>query len=268
MKTRKILIVTKTYPTISQKYRETVCTAGILLDEDEKPLEWIRIYPVRYRDLEFDQKYPKWGIISASIEKNDKDYRQESYRIDDSSIRILRKIEPGRDWKSRRDFFEPLIFQSLKDIKNRNLSLGVIKPINVKYSYKETDREWPASQQAILDQGDLLRSQQTFAELEKIPYKFYYSFRDNNNDFHNCSIIDWEISQLYRKMRDNSQKKSINEQELDALDKVKIKLADELLKKDLYFLMGNLKSHKNSFVIIGLIYPPTMPYRQLGLFNQ
>ncbi len=36
MERRKILIVTKTYPSISIKYKETVCTAGLLLLDAEK----------------------------------------------------------------------------------------------------------------------------------------------------------------------------------------------------------------------------------------
>ena len=98
MERRKILIATKTYPSISTKYRETVCTAGVLLDDNEQPREWIRIYPIRFRQLDFDQRYPRWSIISANIEKNDKDSRIESYRIDDSSIQILRKIGTEDDW--------------------------------------------------------------------------------------------------------------------------------------------------------------------------
>ncbi len=44
MESKKILIATKTYPSISQKYKETVCTARVLLSEEEKPLQWIEIY--------------------------------------------------------------------------------------------------------------------------------------------------------------------------------------------------------------------------------
>ncbi len=58
------------------------------------------------------------------------------------------------------------------------------------------------------------------------------------------------------------------EQEREALEKVRIKLVDEFSSKDLYFLMGNLKNHPNSFVIIGLIYPPhPLKQRQLKLFQ-
>ncbi|MEC4894696.1 MAG: hypothetical protein SAL07_22370 [Oscillatoria sp. PMC 1051.18] len=57
MEKRKILIATKTYPSISIKYQETVCTAGILLSDREEPLQWIRIYPIRFRSLDFNQRY-------------------------------------------------------------------------------------------------------------------------------------------------------------------------------------------------------------------
>lgn len=264
MQTRKILIVTKTYPSISKKYRETVCTAGILLDEAESPLQWIRIYPVRYRDLDFEKKYPKWGIISASIERNSKDYREESYRIDDSSIVVERKLGTSNGWEERRKYFEPLAFKYIDDIKAQGKSLGVIKPTKFEYSCEEAARNWPDSQQVILDQGDLLKPDQPFSELEKIPYKFFYKFTDGDKT-HKCSIIDWEISQLYRKMRDDSVEKSTHGKEGEALEKVRIKLAEQFKSKDLYFLMGNLKNHKNSFVIIGLIYPPLIEVQQLNL---
>ena len=102
MERRKILIATKTYPSISTKYGETVCTAGILLDKNEKPLQWIRIYPVRYRALDFEKKYKRWSIISAEIERNEKDFREESYRIDDNSISVIREIGTKNNWQERK----------------------------------------------------------------------------------------------------------------------------------------------------------------------
>ncbi|KKL81462.1 hypothetical protein LCGC14_1994500, partial [marine sediment metagenome] len=39
---REILLLVKTYPVRSDKYVNTVCTAGILEDTNE----WVRIYPV------------------------------------------------------------------------------------------------------------------------------------------------------------------------------------------------------------------------------
>lgn len=264
MERRKILIVTKTYPSISLKYRETVCTAGILLDDDETPVQWIRIYPVRFRLLDIDQRYQKWSIISAKIERNDKDYRSESYRIDDNSIEIIRKVDSRDNWAERKKFVLPLQFRSIQQIKEQNKSLGIIKPVEIVKSYWESDeREWNPKQQAVLDQLDLFEPKQ---ELEKIPYKFGYKFIEEDEKIHRYSIIDWEIQELYRKCKNKSKQVNMEDKEKEAIEKVKQKLDEFLSEKDLYFIVGNLKNHKNSFMIIGLFYPPLSPYTQLSLF--
>ena len=251
MTRRKILITTKTYPSISTKYRETVCTAGILLDDEDKPIEWIRIYPIRFRQLDFDRRYPRWSIISAEIEKNDKDYRHESYRIDDSSIQILRKISTTNNWEDRKKLVLQLQFQSIRQIKAQNKSLGIIKPqIIKKYFCRETEREWNPKQQAVLDQGDLFEPN---VELEKIPYNFGYEFIDEDGEKHRYTISDWEIKELYRKCRNQSNKKSLEQREKEAVEKVRQKLeVDFCTTKDLYFIVGNLKKHNETFMIIGL----------------
>lgn len=43
---KRVLVTVLTYPTPSDKYIETVCTAGITED-----YQWIRIYPLRLRLL-------------------------------------------------------------------------------------------------------------------------------------------------------------------------------------------------------------------------
>lgn len=254
MERRKILIATKTYPSISRKYRETVCTAGVLLDDDENPTQWIRIYPISFRQLDFDKQYPRWSIISANIERNDKDYREESFRIDASSIELVRKIDTKKNWEERKSLVLPLEFKSIREIKEQGKSLGIIKPKSIKkYFSKPTGREWSPRQQAILDQGDLFEPS---VQLDKIPYSFGYDFLSKDDDRHKCTISDWEIQQLYRNCRDRSNETTLENKEKEALEKVRQKLEDEfLVKKDLYFIVGNLKNHKNSFMIIGIFYP-------------
>jgi hypothetical protein len=263
METKKVLIATKTYPSISRKYRETVCTAGIILDDEEKPLEWVRIYPIRFRQLDFDRRYPRWSIISAKIERNYRDYRSESFRIDEESIEVLRKIDTTNNWSERKKLVLPLKFRSIRDIQNQDKSLGIIKPRTIKkYFCKETEREWSPKKQAVLDQLDLFEPPK---ELEKIPYQFGYSFIDEDGDAHRCTISDWEIQELYRKCRDKSQCLTPLAKEKEAIEKVRQKLESDFLdNKDLYFIVGNLKGHKKSFQIIGLFYPPIVS--QLTLF--
>jgi hypothetical protein len=255
MERRKILIATKTYPSISRKYRETVCTAGLLLDEEDNPSQWIRIYPIKFRELEFDRRYPRWSIISAEIERNDKDFRHESFRINDSSIEIIRKIGTQEGWKERKTLLLPFLSPSITDIQERGASLGLIKPTRiVRYFSRSTEREWSPKQQAILDQSDLFEAS---TNLEKIPYQFGYEFITSNNKKHKMTISDWEISELYRKCKNQSKALALNDKEQEGLEKVRQKLEDDFMqKKDLYFIVGNLKNHCKTFMIIGLFYPP------------
>ncbi|MEC4868506.1 MAG: hypothetical protein SAJ11_20725, partial [Jaaginema sp. PMC 1078.18] len=244
MKNRKILIATKTYPSISTKYKETVCTAGILLDEDENPLQWIRIYPIKFRYLETDQKFKRWSIINAEIDKNTQDYRLESFRINDSSIQFVRQLSTQNNWAEIKKYVLHLEFDSTQDIQRQGKSLGIIKPKSIeRYFHRATEREWKVQQQAVLDQLDLFEQP---LPLDKIPYKFYYQFTDKEDISHQYSISDWEISQLYRNCLRRASGFSIEEKERNALEKVRQKLADYFLnKKDLYFIIGNLKNDKN-----------------------
>lgn len=264
MKKKQILIATKTYPAISRKYRETVCTAGVLLDENEVPLQWIRVYPVRFRYLDFDKKFPRWSIISAEIEKNPKDNRVESYRINDNSISVLRKLSTRDAWADIKQYVLPFEFKSINEIQELGKSLGIIKPRNVEYSFfKETEREWSQSQRAALDQMDLFEPSM---DLEKIPYQFGYKFYDGDGIPHKYTILDWEISQLYRNCRDSSKQKNLANREKEAVQKVIQKLDLFKDEKDLYFIVGNLQRHQKSFLIIGIFYPPKIGSQQLKLF--
>ena len=58
MEKQRVLITVKTYPTLSRKYGETVCTAGVREDGT-----WVRIYPVPFRRLNEEQQYKKYDWL-------------------------------------------------------------------------------------------------------------------------------------------------------------------------------------------------------------
>ena len=75
---KRVYILVKTYPTISEKYAELVCTAGVLEDGS-----WIRLYPMPFRLLSDEQKYPKYTslaifkptkILDFVIEEDERDW--------------------------------------------------------------------------------------------------------------------------------------------------------------------------------------------------
>jgi hypothetical protein len=75
MAKQRVLITVKTYPTLSRKYGETVCTAGIREDGT-----WVRIYPVPFRRLTEEQQYRKFDWLECGLVRNTSDPRPETYR--------------------------------------------------------------------------------------------------------------------------------------------------------------------------------------------
>lgn len=94
----KVLVTVKTYPTLSQKYDELVCTAGFLEDGS-----WIRVYPVPFRKL--DTRYKKWQWIELDLVKNTSDPRKESYRpVDYDDITLGKIIDTKKNgWEQRKN---------------------------------------------------------------------------------------------------------------------------------------------------------------------
>jgi len=96
MEKKRIYILVKTYPAISETYAELVCTAGILEDGS-----WIRLYPVPFRKLDLEQKYPKFSWIEVEATRNTKDFRPESYRPNLETLSVVQEKKKP-DWEERR----------------------------------------------------------------------------------------------------------------------------------------------------------------------
>lgn len=97
----RVLITVKTYPTISSKYDELVCTAGLLEDGT-----WIRIYPVQFRKKSYGEQYKKYDWVELNLVKNESDFRPESFRpySHDTEIKIIDHIETTNNWAKRKEF--------------------------------------------------------------------------------------------------------------------------------------------------------------------
>jgi hypothetical protein len=98
MERKRIYITVKTYPTLSEKYDELVCTAGICEDGS-----WIRLYPLPFRKLEHEQKYKKWQWIEADVERRTQDIRPESYRVLNlDNLKVIPAKSKKVDWNERK----------------------------------------------------------------------------------------------------------------------------------------------------------------------
>lgn len=267
----KVLITVKTYPAISKKYEELVCTAGFLEDGT-----WIRIYPIQFRKKSYNQQYSKYQWIELDLVKNKEDVRPESYRpvSHDTEINIVGEIKPdGNTWAERRPIVLKKVYDNLSQLiaeaKNKTIctSLAVFKPAKViNFIWEEVEREWSQDKIAQFQQLNLFQNvaDKKFEVVKKLPYKFSFIYEDIEGKRSKTMIEDWETGELYwncLRRHDGN--------ELKACQDVRKKYFDDFsMTKDLHFFLGTSKVHhfvgKNPFLIIGTFHPKKI--EQLSLF--
>lgn len=270
----KVLITVKTYPTISKKYNELVCTAGFT-----ETGNWIRIYPIQFRQLDYYSQYKKYDWVELDLVRNTSDFRPESYRPLTISTQptVIDHLDTGktRDWSDRKAIILPSVRTNLgvliEEAKDKQIktSLATFKPTRIiDFDWKPVDREWSTDKVKHMSQLQLFEQRGTqLATIRKLPYKFRYSFEDENGQFSRTMIEDWEIGALYW----NCLKRADGNEQI-ACQQVGQKYYDDFAKtKDLHFFLGTTQAHhlraKNPFIIIGTFHPPKAKENpQLSLF--
>jgi len=266
MPKERVLITVKTYPTLSRKYGETVCTAGVREDGS-----WVRIYPVPFRRLDEVQQYKKFDWLDCGLVRNSQDPRPETYRpVNQAEMTPVGHIGTEDNWRERRRVLleTSRVYDRLDDLidgaKANQVSLAVFKPTRIIGFVSEPDdeREWnPDKLREIRDlysQLDLFEDnawRQTFKVIPKLPYNFSYRFEDAAGRSSELQILDWETGALYWNCL-----KATDGNETAALKKVRDKYYDSFLKTNLHFFMGTTQQFHfvapNPWVIIGVFPIP------------
>ena len=265
MSKKNILIIVKTYPEISRKYTETVCTAGVLADSKT----FVRLYPIRFRYLEGKMQFKKYQWIRADITKATSDPRPESYNIAPDSIELRDMIPAGKTWEERCSWLlnEKTVFPSVEALRvaqeNDGTSLGIVKPkivdrIIIRQRDSKEVEEAIAKKDSVVNQLDLFEEKK---DLYILPVRIMIEFscNDSNCTGHKMSILDWEFAQLYRKVIKG----------VDWQDKIKSKILDEIFaeNRDTRIILGNMVSHPQTFCVLGFFWPPKRQGRQVQLFT-
>jgi hypothetical protein len=253
----KVLVTVKTYPIPSAKYDELSCTAGITESGD-----FIRLYPINYRDLPWDQQFKKYQWIEVMAEKHSRDMRKESWRPDSDSVELLGEAIPtgaGRDWSERGKYVLKNVAASMEELWDRqdedNTSLGILRPREVSDLVITPDSpEW---KQSFLDQLRQTRLWDTRTKSKKpprkMPWRFQYRFwcDDARCKGHKMTNEDWEVGALYWKLVDQGATTE------EATKKVKQKFLDEICapENETYFYVGTVLNHPKSWLVIGTFYP-------------
>lgn len=267
MPRERILITVKTYPTLSRKHGETVCTAGVREDGS-----WVRLYPVPFRRMGEDEQYRKFDWVELEAMKSTKDHRPETYHPTDAKeIRPVGHLSTGDHWKKRRKALSQVsrhhhLQPLLEAAKGNHLSLALFKPAKIlDFIWEPCERDWDAAKVAAMrelsSQGELFEEEQwrrTFNLMPKLPYNFSYRFEDADGRRSELQVLDWEVGQLFH----NCLQRSADD-EPAALAKVRQKYMDEFLKTDLHFFLGTMKEFHgyspNPWVIIGVLPLPHPP---------
>ncbi len=126
----KVFVTVKAYPNLSQKYEETVCVAGITEEGN-----WIRMYPVPFRNLPINSRFKKYVWIEVEAEKStehEKYQRKESHKIKPETIKIIDEslAESPVDWNARSKIVLSLLSKSIEELETMSeedgTSLGLI----------------------------------------------------------------------------------------------------------------------------------------------
>lgn len=253
VKTERILMIVKTYPTPSAQYGELTCTAGVRLSDST----WIRIYPYPFRLVEQHYRFRKWDIIEAPILKSDNDPRPDSFKLYDiERIKLVEQQETGDEfWSNRMRYIQNTLCSSVGELIDGILPDGVtwgpsILPVSVlagtgRISWEYKGEEWTPEELGKVTKAKLEMEQNLFASdtlkknykmLRKSPYLFRLTFQDLANTEYTMPILDWEIYQLYSNVRD---KTSTDE---EALEKVRYKIEEEIFSanRQVFLVLGSI----------------------------
>ena len=261
----RILITVKTYPTLSRKYGETVCTAGVREDGS-----WVRLYPVPFRRLDEKEQYRKFDWVECDLVLARRDFRPETrHPFDARQLVPVGHMGTKDNWQARRQLLlkTVAVYTKLNDLisgaKANRCSLAVFKPTKIHgFIWEEEEREWNPSKVAdmrkLTNQGELFAEEawrQTFNLIPKLPYSFSYQIEDANGKRSEMQVLDWEVGALFWNCL-----RSANGDEKTALEKVRGKYFGEFLNRDLHFFLGTTQEFHfrapNPWVIVGVFPIP------------
>jgi hypothetical protein len=250
----RLMVTAKAYPTPSVKYHEAVCVAGIRTDTTLP--QWVRLYPVDFRELQPEQQFKKYDEIEIVAAPHSTDRRPESMRPQTSTLKIVRQIGTGHGWRDRWELVRPLLDSSMCDVlaqhDSSGKSLGAFRPgvIHDVLVQKESD-DWSPTDLNKLSQMTMLAPDKQV--LEKIPWRWLFAHTcPEGGTRHEQTIIDWEIGEAWRRWRRQYGAE-------DAVRRIREKWLNDLCgpKRDPVFFVGNQHGHPRGFLVLGVFWPPT-----------
>ena len=212
--------------------RITICCAGFSPTKG-----FIRIYPTTLKS-----PLKNWNIVRVPVEKDNRDTRCESWKIQGSKkdyLKLHEKIEVIgciKDKSEKIKLLENNLSPCIDDLNDLKKSLGVIKPLEIIEAYF-TEREdfEPFSQLSLEGRPEFITIKKY-----KLNPRLKYRCSGCKKKIHDQQLLEWGAYEWLRKNPGNEKKLWEN---LHLFD-------DEYVK---YFLVGNISWRRSSFMVISVL---------------
>jgi hypothetical protein len=232
------IILVKAWPQPSQKYGETVCCAGVTPTG-----EWRRLFPIRFRHLGGDAQFARWDVVQYRPEVPSDDRRQESRRVDESSLAVVRTMQP----RAREGFFDPLFRRSIADAAARSESLTLVRPKSLKFrSRPKSDADLDAERARrakTMAQGSLFDKE--LDAIEPCPYNLFVMFEDDAGK-HEMTCGDWETAAAFFNLRRQYG-------DAKALDHLRVTYEESYFQQGVALALGTVKKRPSQWLLLGII---------------
>lgn len=251
-----VLINCKTYPAVSKKYIETVCTGGIAEDGT-----FARLYPIPFRFLEENEQYKRWDIVRISVYKDTKDPRPESWHLKiGDQINVIGKAKTD---ESKWAWMKNGIFESTQAMEQQKLTNGLVEIVPEEIHWEREAKKWTPNQLEVLTQGNLFHDEAKMQSLsDRVPWQFKLRFIEKNTgDSHSRKILAWSYYQAYRRFFQQTQSES------RSLEMVRDRIYQSIFASDrtIFGIFGT-HSRFGHWMISALYHVPTEICRQERLF--
>lgn len=242
-----LVILGRAVPEQIKNGRVTVCAAGY-----SKTLGFTRIFPTKVR-----MPLKRWSIVKVPVERDPRDTRRESWKIQGSKSewdRLNEKVQVVGMLKpiERLNLIANLTDDCVKDINEVKRSLGIVKPI-IEKCYFCPEEKFDPTLQATLFGRPLPSTKKQYREFPKIQYKCS-SCRAKG--CHDQTVLEWGFYEWMRKHPEKHEQVWENAQIFSP-------------KHECFFFVGNMRDRRTAFLIIsiirlqkGVVSKPLFPLRK------
>lgn len=252
-----VMVTVKAYPGLSTKHGEVVCVAGVRVDSGE-PV-WARLWPVAFRDLDLNDRFAKYQLVTLRARQTGHDLRPESWRPSPSPLKVGDKISSSHQWRDRWAVLAPLAGQvTMCELQRRQAldasSLGLVR-VKAIHELEITPNEEYSAEKAEMAkeaaEATLFRAARD--PLEPPPYtmRYHYTCMEPGCGGHRQGYIDWEAAQASRRWR----REYGNEDRTVAALRQKF-VRDVFDGRDTHFYVGNMHQAPRAFLVLGVFWPP------------